>query len=327
MLDRRFSVAPMMDWTDRHCRAFHRGFSSLALLYTEMVTTGALIHGGRLDLLAHDPAIGPVALQLGGSEPKDLARSARLGADAGFAEINLNCGCPSDRVQSGRFGACLMAEPELVAQCYRAMAEAVSIPVTIKCRIGVDDQDPHDALWRFVETIAAAGCRIFIIHARKAWLKGLSPKENRDIPPLDYELVHRLKADFPELTLLLNGGLENLDQGIAHLSALDGVMVGRAAYHNPQIIGQVDAWLDPSRPIVTPWEALRHYRDYVEVQLALGVPLAQMTRHILGAFHHRPGARAFKRLLSTEAHKPQAGLALYDQACALVAQPSIKLSA
>ncbi len=317
----------MMDWTDRHCRAFHRTYSSKALLYTEMVTTGALIHGRRMDHLAHDPGVGPVALQLGGAEPDDLAASARMGQDAGFDEINLNCGCPSDRVQSGRFGACLMAEPKLVADCYRAMAAAVSVPVTIKCRIGVDDQEPHRALWQFVSAIAEAGCRVFVIHARKAWLQGLSPKENRSVPPLDYPLVHQLKADFPECSIILNGGLETLDQAFGHLDALDGVMFGRAAYHNPQILGHVDHRIDPALPVVTSDQALERFRPYVAARLAEGVPLAQMTRHILGAFYQRTGARAFRQLLSTKAHRPEAGLALYDQAISLVDAKGERLSA
>jgi tRNA-dihydrouridine synthase A len=318
----------MMDWTDRHCRAFHRAFTTHALLYTEMVTTGALLQGERFDLLAHDPIHhGTVALQIGGSEPDHLAKAAMLGEKAGFAEINLNCGCPSDRVQSGRFGACLMAEPELVAACYTAMAEAVAIPVTIKCRIGVDDQNPRDALWRFVDMIAAAGAKIFIVHARKAWLQGLSPKENRDIPPLDYPLVAELKAAFPELTIVLNGGLSDLDAALSQLPAVDGVMLGRAAYHDPQILGHVDSRLGGGAPTVSPFDALATYRDYVAAELARGTALASMTRHILGAYHNRPGARAFRRLLSTEAHKPGAGLALYDAACALVRDPATRLSA
>ena len=325
-MDRRFSVAPMMDWTDRHCRAFHRAYSKTALLYTEMVTALAVINGPRESLLSHDPAIGPVALQLGGSEPGDLAIAAKYGEQAGFDEINLNCGCPSDRVQSGRFGACLMAEPELVADCFKAMADQASVPVTIKCRIGIDDQEPAQALWDFVGTLAQAGCTTFIIHARKAWLKGLSPKENRDIPPLDYDLVHRLKRDFPNLSIILNGGLDELEAAFSHLPALDGLMLGRAAYHNPALLGQIDARLDGGE-MIDSWAALAAYRSYIAARLNEGVPLAVMTRHILGAFHNRPGARAFKRLLSTQAHKPGAGLDLYDQAIALVPKPGERLSA
>jgi tRNA-dihydrouridine synthase A len=316
----------MMDWTDRHCRAFHRAYSKTALLYTEMVTALAVINGPRLSLLSHDQSIGPVALQLGGSEPRDLAIAAKFGDQAGFDEINLNCGCPSDRVQSGRFGACLMAEPDLVADCFKAMADSVSIPVTIKCRIGIDDQEPAQALWDFVGTLSKAGCTTFIVHARKAWLKGLSPKENRDIPPLDYVLVHRLKRDHPHLSITLNGGLEDLDLAFSHMPDLDGVMLGRAAYHNPSLLGQVDARL-MGGVVVDSLEALTAYRAYIAARLAEGVPLAVMTRHILGAFHNRPGARAFKRLLSTQAHRPGAGLDLYDQAIGLVPGPGERLSA
>lgn len=319
MIDRRFSVAPMMDWTDRHCRAFHRALTRRALLYTEMVTTGAVLRGPRDRLLAHDPLEHPVALQLGGSDPAELAQAAVIGAERGFDEINLNCGCPSDRVQSGRFGACLMAEPDLVAACFKAMAEAVGVPVTIKCRIGVDDQVPAEALWRFVETLARAGCVTFIVHARKAWLEGLSPKENRDIPPLDYDLVHRLKAAFPELRIILNGGLQDLDAALAHLHDLDGVMLGRAAYHEPALLGRVDRLVyGAAVPDVGPFEALARYRPYMAARLAEGVPLAAMTRHMLGLFQGARGARAYRRLISTRAHRPGAGLEVLDEAVAEV---------
>jgi tRNA-dihydrouridine synthase A len=251
----------MMDWTDRHCRAFHRTLTRRALVYTEMVTTGAVLHGERARLLGFDACEHPVALQLGGSEPGDLARAARIGADLGYDEINLNVGCPSDRVQSGRFGACLMREPDLVAQCMAAIRAGVDIPATVKCRIGVDDQDPEESLFHLVDACAAAGVRTFIVHARKAWLKGLSPKENRELPPLDYPLVYRLKAQRPELTIVINGGVGGLDEAEAHLAHVDGVMLGRAAYHEPGLLGAVDRRLfGEAGPDVDPWAAVARYR-------------------------------------------------------------------
>ncbi|MDX5329665.1 MAG: tRNA dihydrouridine(20/20a) synthase DusA [Caulobacteraceae bacterium] len=310
----RFSVAPMMDWTDRHCRSLHRVLSRRALLYTEMVTTGAVLHGDRERLLGFDDAEHPVALQLGGSDPGELAAAARIGADLGYDEINLNVGCPSDRVQSGRFGACLMREPELVAECMNAIAAAVSIPATVKCRIGVDDQDPAESLFTLIDLCAAAGVRQFIVHARKAWLKGLSPKENRDIPPLDYDLVYRLKSERPQLSISINGGIPDLEAAAAHLAKVDGVMLGRAAYHTPDLLGAVDEVIFGEAGRVGPFEAVELYRPYLSARLAEGVPLAAMTRHMLGLFHGRPGARAWRRILTVEGVKPGAGLEVIDAA-------------
>lgn len=314
-----FSVAPMMDWTDRHCRAFHRVLSRRALLYTEMVTAPAVVHGDRDRLLGFDAVEHPVALQLGGSDPAQLAEAARIGADYGYDEINLNVGCPSDRVQSGRFGACLMREPALVAECMAAIRAAVSIPATVKCRIGVDDQDPVESLFGLVDACAAAGVRHFVVHARKAWLQGLSPKENRDIPPLDYPLVHRLKAERPELEIVLNGGLETLDAALEAGRGLDGVMLGRAAYHTPALLGEVDRRVfGAETPDVDAHAALEAYRPYLAARLAEGAPLAAMTRHMLGLMHGRPGARAFRRILTVESIRPGAGLEVVDAAAAAV---------
>ena len=314
---RRFSVAPMMDWTDRHCRAFHRTLTRRALLYTEMVTAQAVLRGDRDHLLGFDGGEHPLALQLGGSAPELLAQAARIGADYGYDEINLNVGCPSDRVQSGRFGACLMREPDLVADCVAAMRGAVTVPVTVKCRIGVDDQDPEESLYTLVDACAAAGVEQFIVHARKAWLQGLSPKENRDIPPLDYALVHRLKADRPGLAVMLNGGLASLDQAQAEASGLDGVMLGRAAYHDPGLLGAVDGRLfGETAPPVTPEAAIAAYRPYMARQLAAGTSLAAMSRHMLGLFQGRPGARAWRRIMTVEAVRPGAGLEVVDRALA-----------
>ena len=317
----RFSVAPMMDWTDRHCRAFHRALSSRALLYTEMVTAPAVIHGDRERLLGFDMIEHPVALQLGGSDPAQLAEAARIGAGFGYDEINLNVGCPSDRVQSGRFGACLMREPELVADCMAAIREAVDVPATVKCRIGVDDQDPEQSLFATVDASAAVGVTTFIVHARKAWLKGLSPKENRDVPPLDYGLVRRLKRERPHLTISINGGIADLDQAEALLAPdddgvmLDGVMLGRAAYHEPALLGQVDCRLfGAATPDVDPFTAIDRYRPYLADRLAEGVGLAGMTRHMLGLMHGRPGARAYRRILTVESIRPGAGLEVLDRA-------------
>src|ERR1700759_2474056 len=271
----RLSVAPMMDWTDRHCRVLHRTLTGRAMLYTEMLTTGAILHGDRGRLLAFDPAEHPVALQLGGSDPKDLAEAARIGEAEGYDEINLNVGCPSDRGQSGRFGACLMQEPALVADCMAAMGAGVRVPVTVKCRIGVDDQDPEESLFRLVELCAQAGVRHFVVHARKAILKGLSPKENRDIPPLDYPLVYRLKAERPDLTIVINGGVGSLGEAEAHLVHVDGVMLGRAAYHTPGILGEVDRrFFGAAGPDVGAFEAVERHRPYLERALARGAALA-----------------------------------------------------
>ena len=312
-----------MDWTDRHCRALHRVLSRRARLYTEMVTTGALLHGDPSRLLAFSPAEHPVALQIGGSEPADVAAAARIGADFGYDEINLNVGCPSDRVQNGRFGACLMREPERVAECMAAIIDAVSVPATVKCRIGVDEQDPQESLFRLVDLCAAAGVKTFAVHARKAWLEGLSPKQNRDVPPLDYALVHRLKAERPDLTIVLNGGLGSLDEALAHLEAgLDGVMLGRAAYHDPAILGQADRRLfDPTLPDVSPEQAVLAYRPYIERELARGTPFYAMARHMLGLFHGRPGARSWRRILTVEGVKPGADAHVLDRALESVTAP------
>jgi tRNA-dihydrouridine synthase A len=306
----------MMDWTDRHCRVLHRVLSRHARLYTEMVTTGAVLNGDRARLLGFSAAEHPVALQIGGSEPENVAAVARIAEDMGYDEINLNVGCPSDRVQSGRFGACLMREPERVADCMDAMINAVRIPATVKCRIGVDEQDPEESLFGLVDLCASAGVGVFIVHARKAWLDGLSPKENRDIPPLDYDLVHRLKARRPELTIVLNGGLASLEQAKPHLErGLDGVMLGRAAYHEPGILGAADQmFFDPDAPVVTPEAAVLAYRPYVQEQLARGVHLYAIVRHMLGLFHGRPGARTWRRILTVEGVKPGADVGVIDRA-------------
>ncbi len=303
------SVAPMMDWTDRHCRYFHRLLSAQALLYTEMVTAPALVRGGALHLLDHNPQEHPVALQLGGSDPRELAQAAILGADAGYDEINLNCGCPSDRVQSGTFGAVLMKEPTRVAECVSAMREVVNVDVTVKCRIGVDEQDPAQVLPRFLEQIRAAGCTRVIIHARKAWLQGLSPKENRDIPPLDYDLVHQMKAAFPNLHISINGGITTLEQAQAQLEAgLDGVMIGRAAYHQPaDILAEADSRVFQSGEVIDPFDVVHKMVPYIENHLASGGRLHQITRHMLGLFAGRPGARGWRRTLSEGAVQENAG--------------------
>jgi tRNA-dihydrouridine synthase A len=324
----RLSVAPMMDWTDRHCRALHRTLSARALLYTEMVTTGAVLHGPRERLLGFDDLEQPVALQLGGSEPADLAASARIGEDLGYSEINLNVGCPSDRVQSGRFGACLMREPELVAECMAAIRDAVRVPATVKCRIGVDDQEPEEALFKLVDLCARAGVTTFIVHARKAWLQGLSPKENRDIPPLDYPLVYRLKAERPALTIVINGGIGSLDEVTEHLQQVDGAMLGRAAYHDPAILGQVDRVVfGEAAEDVSAFEAVERYIPYVERQLARGVHMAAMTRHMLGLFHGMPGARTWRRILTVEGVKPGAGVEVIEAGLDAVRRPDLRLSA
>jgi tRNA-dihydrouridine synthase A len=309
----------MMDWTDRHCRMLHRQLTRRALLYTEMLTTGAVLHGDRGRLLGFDAREHPVALQLGGSEPGDLAEAARIGEAEGYGEINLNVGCPSDRVQSGRFGACLMREPELVAECMGAIAAAVKVEATVKCRIGVDDQDPEESLFRLVDLCAQAGVRRFIVHARKAWLKGLSPKENRDVPPLDYPLVWRLKRERPELTIVINGGIADLDEVTEHLAHVDGVMLGRAAYHTPGLLGEADARIFGAGEVVGTAEAVARYRPYIASELARGTHLAAMTRHMLGLFHGQPGARTWRRILTVEGVKPGAGLEVVDRALAAVA--------
>jgi tRNA-dihydrouridine synthase A len=315
----RFCTAPMMDWSDRHCRYFWRLLSRRARLYTEMVTTGALIHGDRERFLRHHEAEHPLALQLGGSVPEDLSRCARWAQERGYNEVNLNGGCPSDRVQNGAFGACLMADAPLVRDCVAAMREVTTIPVTVKQRIGIDHMEQYDELRDFVGTVAEGGCEVFIVHARKAWLQGLSPKENREIPPLHYPWVHRLKADFPALTIVINGGIESLEDCGPQLAAVDGVMLGRAAYHNPWLLGRVDSSLFGQRdPFASREAAIAALLPYVEEQLANGVRLHAITRHLLGLYQQVPGARRFRRLLSEQAHRPEAGVAILQAAIAEV---------
>ena len=317
----RFSAAPMMDWTDRHCRFFHRLLSAHALLYTEMVTTGAILHGPRDRLLAFDPAEHPVALQLGGSEPDDLATAARIGADAGYDEINLNCGCPSERVQKGAFGACLMREPALVADCVTAMRGAVDIPVTVKCRLGVDDDDEEQRLFQFVEQVSAAGCKTFIVHARKAWLKGLSPKANRDIPPLNYPLVAKLKRERPDLTIILNGGLASVAASSETITdlRLDGAMLGRAAYQNPWDLAEADPiFFEADQRFDDPHAVIEALLPYIEGELSKGERLHAIARHILGLFQGRPGARAYRRHISENSPREGAGPEVIRDAAARV---------
>ena len=317
----RLSVAPMMDWTDRHCRYFHRLISGRALLYTEMVTAPALVRGGALHLLDFKEEEHPVALQLGGSDPRELAQAARLGAERGYDEINLNCGCPSDRVQSGTFGAVLMKSPALVADCLRAMRDAADIDVTVKCRIGVDDQTPEDVLPEFLSQVVAAGCERVTIHARKAWLQGLSPKENRDIPPLDYDLVQRMKMLFPNLHISINGGVESIEDAVKLLEAgLDGVMVGRAAYHRPwDILARADALVYGDPPAAKdPADIAHAMLPYIEAHLRAGGRLHQVTRHMLGLFHGRPGARQWRRVLSERGTADGAGPEVLEAALAAV---------
>lgn len=319
--EHKFCVAPMMDWTDRNCRAFHRHLSKLALLYTEMVTAEAVIHGDRERLLRFHEIEQPVALQLGGSEPEKLARAARIGEGYGYCEINLNVGCPSERVQSGAFGACLMREAGLVAECLAAMRAAVDIPVTVKHRLGVDDDDPRERLFSFVDTLAKAGTTTFVVHARKAWLKGLSPKENREIPPLDYEIVAELKRARPDLEIILNGGLADLDTAARELSRFDGVMLGRAAYHDPALLMHVDARLfGKPQAFATPEDAAHAFRPWIAKQLERGVGLHSITRHMLGLFRGKPGARLWRRVLSEKAPgaRGPSALAAYDEALAAV---------
>ena len=315
----RFSIAPMMDWTDTHCRTFHRILTRRALLYTEMVTTGAVLHGPRQRLLGYDPSQHPVALQLGGSDPRDLVESARIAEGLGYDEINLNCGCPSDRVQNGRFGACLMREPDLVGRCVAAMKGAVAVPVTVKCRIGVDDQDPRQALDALVDAVIGAGVDGVVVHARKALLQGLSPKENRDVPPLDYGLVHDLKRARPGLFVSINGGITDNDQAEKHLAVLDGAMLGRAAYGAPDLLLDVDRrFFGAERPVADGFEAVERFMPYMDRRLRDGVRLHDMTRHLLGLFAGMPGARAWRRHLATEAPKGGAGLAIVTEALANV---------
>lgn len=315
----RFSIAPMLDWTDRHCRYFHRLLTSETLLYTEMVTTGAIIHG-KGDFLAYNQEEHPVALQLGGSNPQDLATCAKLASERGYDEINLNVGCPSDRVQNGRFGACLMAEPELVAECVAAMRDVVDLPVTVKTRIGIDDQDSYEFLTRFVSTVAEkGGCEQFTIHARKAWLSGLSPKENREIPPLDYPRAYQIKKDFPHLTIAVNGGVKTIEETKEHLRHLDGVMVGREAYQNPYILANVDQEIfGLDKPVKKRSQVVEEMYPYIEKQLSQGAYLGHITRHMLGLFQNMPGARQWRRYISENAHKPGSGIEVVEAALAKI---------
>ena len=321
MIDKysKLSIAPMMDWTDRHCRFFHRILTRRARLYTEMVTADAIVFGPRRRLLGFDPFERPLALQLGGADPQRLAQAAAIGADFGYDEVNLNCGCPSDRVQSGRFGACLMREPELVGACVAAMKAAVRIPVTVKCRIGVDEQEPREALFAFASAARQAGADALIVHARKAWLEGLSPKENRDIPPLDYPLVATLKRAHPDWPIAINGGVKDLAAAAALLREVDGVMIGRAAYQNPEMLIGVDPVLfGEAAPVADAFEAIENYVPYIERELAAGTRLHDMTRHLLGLFAARSGARAYRRRLATLAPQRGAGVDVLREAVAEV---------
>lgn len=316
---RRLCVAPMMQWTDRWCRRFHRQLTRRALLYTEMVTTGAILYGQRERFLAFDPVEKPLALQLGGADPKALAECAAIAEEWGYDEVNLNVGCPSDRVQNGRFGACLMAEPDLVARCLQEMQAATRLPVTVKHRIGIDEQESYEALKDFVATVAEAGCRSFIVHARKAWLKGLSPKENREIPPLRHAMVHRLKQDFPQLEIIINGGLTSLEAAAVHLEKVDGVMLGRAAYQDPWILAEVDSRLfGQADPVQSREEAVEKLLPWVREAHGQGLPVKVVTRHILGLFNGLPGARSWRRHLSEKAVLPGAGPEILEEALALV---------
>ena len=319
-----FSVAPMMDWTDRHCRSLHRLMTRRARLYTEMVTTGAVIFGDRARLLGFDAGEHPLAVQLGGSEPAKLAEAAKICVDLGYDEVNLNCGCPSDRVQNGAFGACLMREPQLVGEGVAAMKAVVSVPVTVKCRIGVDDQEPREALWAMAQSTIDAGADALIVHARKAWLKGLSPKENRDVPPLDYPLVHELRRAFPQIPIAINGGIATIEAAQEQLAHVDGVMLGRAAYHDTDLLLRVDPELfgEPA-PLSSTFELIEAYLPYVEARLGEGYRLADMTRHMLGLFGGMPGARAWRRHLSTEGVKRGAGVEVLRDAVRLV-RPAVE---
>lgn len=322
-LSRRFCIAPMMDWSDRHCRYFWRLLTRQSLLYTEMVTTGALIHGDRERFLHYNQEEHPVALQLGGSDPTDLARCAGWAQEWGYDEVNLNCGCPSDRVQSGLFGACLMAQPERVAAGVRAMTDSCDLPVTVKHRIGIDEMETYQQMVDFVAPVAEAGCRVFIVHARKAWLQGLSPKENREIPPLNYPWVYQLKKDLPELEIIINGGINNLGEAQAHLDHVDGVMVGREAYHNPWMLAEVDSRLfAKDRVAHSRDDVMRGLLDYVAAQLEQGTALNHITRHLLGLYQGVPGARKFRRYLSENAYKSGAGLDVLQEAFNRVRQHS-----
>ena len=315
----RFSIAPMMDWSDHNCRYFWRLLTKQALLYTEMVTTGALIHGDRKRFLHFNREEHPVALQLGGSDPKDLARCARWAQEWGYDEVNINCGCPSDRVQSGMFGACLMGKPDLVADCVKAMMDSCDIPVTVKHRIGIDHMESYEQLLAFIEPVAAAGCSVFIVHARKAWLQGLSPKENREIPPLNYPWVFQLKKDFPHLTIVVNGGIQTIEECHDHLEHVDGVMLGREAYQNPWMLAQVDeALFGMDSPLKSRDDVIAALLPFAEQHIAQGGQLNHVTRHILGLYHGVPGAKKFRRHLSENAYKKEAGISILAEAYALV---------
>ncbi len=326
--EKTFAVAPMMDWTDRHCRVFHRTLTRSALLYTEMVTDQAVRHGDRNKLLGFDGCEHPIALQLGGSNPHGLAEASCIGEGFGYDEINLNVGCPSDRVKGGHFGACLMAEPKLVAECLAAMQAAVKIPVTVKCRIGIDDQDEEQALDEFVEAVAEAGCKTFIIHARKAWLKGLSPKQNREIPPLNYDRVVRLKAANPTLHISLNGGLVTVADGLTHLETLDGIMLGRVAYHNPWELTQGDpTFTGQPAPVATRHEAAVAMLPYIEKHLATGAPLHHITRHMLGLYHAQAGGRIWRQILTVDGSKHGAGVEVLYKALGAVSEQARQVAA
>ena len=318
-MNHRFCIAPMMDWSDRHCRFFWRLLTRRAVLYTEMVTTGALLHGDRDRFLRFNPEEHPVALQVGGSDPAQLKECARLAEEWGYDEINLNCGCPSDRVQSGMFGACLMAHPQLVADCVAAMESGGAIPVTVKHRIGIDDMESYAEMRAFVDASAEAGCTTFIVHARKAWLQGLSPKENREIPPLHYDWVYRLKQERPELEIVINGGITSIEQCREHLAQVDGVMLGREAYHNPYLLAQVDSALfGDGTPAPGRSDVIAGLLPYVRSELDTGTSLHHITRHILGLYHGVPGARRFRRHLSEHAFRPEAGISVLEDAVAMV---------
>lgn len=318
-LDRRFTLAPMMEWSTSDCRTFWRLLTKKALLYSEMVTTGALLHGDKSRFLDFNACEHPLALQLGGSNPKDLAECSKIAEDWGYDEVNLNCGCPSDRVQNGMIGACLMAEPELVADCIAEMQKSVKIPVTVKHRIGIDDMEDYEGLVKFVSTVAQTGCTTFIVHARKAWLKGLSPKENREIPPLQYEKVHQLKQDFPHLNIIINGGITTLEQSKNLLKQVDGVMLGREAYSNPYLLAQVDQEIyGVQRNVITRAEVMQEFMKYCCVRLDNGARLNHLTRHILGLYQGMPGARQFRRIISEQAHRTGAGIDVLERALEIV---------
>lgn len=319
VLDRRFTLAPMMEWSTSDCRTFWRLLTKKAVLYSEMVTTGALLHGDKSRFLDYNACEHPLALQLGGSDPVALAECARIAEDWGYDEVNLNCGCPSDRVQNGMIGACLMAEPELVADCIASMQNAVKIPVTVKHRIGIDDMDDYEGLVKFVSTIAETGCHTFIVHARKAWLKGLSPKENREIPPLQYDKVYRLKQDFSHLNIIINGGITTLEQSKNLLDHVDGVMIGREAYSNPYLLAQVDQQIyGIDAPVISREEVMQQFMHYCTEELAKGTRLNHLTRHILGLYQGLPGARQFRRIISEQAHKNGAGIEVLERALAVL---------